>query len=68
MKKNIPALRVTAMIILGITLMKLFFFDIASLSTISKTIVFIALGGLLLVGAYFYQRYKSEKEQPDKGE
>lgn len=68
MKKNIPALRVTAMIILGITLMKLFFFDIASLSTISKTIVFIVLGGLLLVGAYFYQRYKSEKEQPDKRE
>lgn len=59
-KHNSAALRVTAMIILGITLVKLFFFDIVQLSTLSKTILFLALGSLLLVGAYFYQRFKSD--------
>ena len=63
MKRNIAALRVTSMIILGVTLVKLFFYDIVHLSTISKTIVFIALGALLLVGAYFYQRYKAAEEE-----
>jgi uncharacterized membrane protein len=61
--KAFSALRVTAMIILGITLVKLFFYDISHLSTPAKTILFIALGGLLLLGAYFYQRY-SGKNKP----
>lgn len=63
--KAFSALRVTAMIILGITLVKLFFYDISHLSTPAKTILFIALGGLLLLGAYFYQRY-SVKNKPNE--
>jgi len=66
MKKNIAALRVTAMIILGITLVKVFFYDIVRLSTISRIILFIALGGLFLVGAYFYQRYKATEEKAEE--
>lgn len=62
-RKQLVSLRVIAMSILGITLVKLFFYDIARLSTISKTVVFIAVGALLLVGAYFYQRYKNSGEQ-----
>jgi len=61
--KAFTALRITAMIILGITLVKLFFYDITQLSTIAKTILFIALGGLLLVGAYFYQRFAKKEDQ-----
>lgn len=49
-------LRITAMSLLGITLLKLFTFDLNSFSTLSKTIVFVCIGGLLLVGAYFYQK------------
>jgi hypothetical protein len=67
-RNAIGPLRVTAMIILGVTFVKLFFLDIAGLSTISKTIVFITLGGLLLVGAYFYQRYKTQEEPESKDE
>ncbi|MDH4472914.1 MAG: DUF2339 domain-containing protein [Fluviicola sp.] len=63
--KAFPALRVTAMIILGITLVKLFLYDISHLSTPAKTILFIALGGLLLLGAYFYQR-NSVKNKPNE--
>jgi hypothetical protein len=63
--KAFAALRVTAMVILGITLVKLFFYDISHLSTPAKTILFIALGGLLLVGAYFYQRNIAKVKQDE---
>lgn len=63
--KSYAALRVTAMVILGITLVKLFFYDISHLSTPAKTILFIALGGLLLVGAYFYQRNSAKVKQDE---
>jgi uncharacterized membrane protein len=63
--RSFAALRVTAMIILGITLAKLFFYDITKLSTIAKTVLFMLLGGLLLVGAYFYQRYKAPEEKEE---
>ncbi|RNC85804.1 MAG: DUF2339 domain-containing protein [Balneola sp.] len=51
-------LRIFAMAVFSITLIKLFFYDISHLSTISKTIVFIALGVLLLVISYMYNRFK----------
>ncbi|NQU88357.1 MAG: DUF2339 domain-containing protein, partial [Mariniphaga sp.] len=47
-------LRITAISIFGITLMKLFFYDIAHLETISKTIVFVSLGSLLLIISFLY--------------
>jgi len=60
---NSALLRITAMVILGISMVKLFFFDLTRLSTITKVVVFMLIGGLLLVGAYFYQRLaKAERE------
>ncbi|WP_343605801.1 DUF2339 domain-containing protein [Fluviicola sp.] len=61
-KKKEPIMRVTAMVILGMTILKLFFYDLSTLSTIYKTIVFIAIGGLLLVGAYFYQSLSKQEK------
>ena len=67
--KNSALLRITAMIILGVSMVKLFFFDLTRLSTITKVVVFMLIGGLLLVGAYFYQRLaKSELEAEEKAE
>jgi uncharacterized membrane protein len=56
--KEVKTARIVAFLILGITLIKLFFYDLAELDTVSKTIVFIALGILLLVISYLYNRYK----------
>lgn len=56
-KRNLSALRLASMFILGITVVKLFLIDLSTLGTLSKTIVFVLLGGLILVGAYFYQRF-----------
>ena len=57
-KRN-KAIRVSGIVIFSITLVKLFFYDIAHLSTISKTIVFIALGILLLIISFLYNKYTS---------
>jgi uncharacterized membrane protein len=51
-------LRVGAIVLFAITLIKLFFYDIAELGTISKTIVFVSLGVLLLIISFLYNKYK----------
>ncbi|MFS4456825.1 DUF2339 domain-containing protein [Maribacter sp. 2304DJ31-5] len=51
-------LRVAAIALFGTTLIKLFFYDIASLDTIFKTIVFVSLGVLLLIISFLYNKYK----------
>lgn len=51
-------LRIGAMILFGITLIKLFFYDMVHLDTIAKTIVFVSLGTLLLVISFLYNKYK----------
>ncbi|TKC08304.1 DUF2339 domain-containing protein [Pedobacter polaris] len=56
--KNKKHLRIGAIILFGITLIKLFFYDISSLDTISKTIVFVSLGVLLLIISFLYNKYK----------
>lgn len=55
--KNKKHFRITAMVLFGITLVKLFFYDIAHLNTISKTVVFVSLGILLLTISFLYNKY-----------
>ncbi|MBT8321047.1 MAG: DUF2339 domain-containing protein, partial [Eudoraea sp.] len=52
-------LRIGAIGLFSLTLVKLFFYDIAHLNTLSKTIVFLSLGILLLVVSYLYNRFKN---------
>ncbi|MEM9143270.1 MAG: DUF2339 domain-containing protein, partial [Bacteroidota bacterium] len=56
--KNKRYLRLGAMVLFGFTLIKLFFYDIASLDTIPKTVVFVSLGVLLLIVSFLYNKYK----------
>ncbi|MEW7278989.1 DUF2339 domain-containing protein [Aquimarina sp. 2201CG1-2-11] len=51
-------LRIGAIILFGVTLIKLFFYDISHLNTIAKTIVFVSLGVLLLIISFLYNKYK----------
>lgn len=53
-------LRIAAFSLFGIVLFKLFFYDIAHLTTIAKTIVFISLGLILLVISFLYNKYKDK--------
>ena len=51
-------LRIIAIIIFAVTLIKLFFYDVADLETIPKTILFVSLGILLLIISFLYNKYK----------
>lgn len=51
-------LRMGAIIVFGLTLVKLFFYDISHLDTIAKTVVFVSLGILLLIISFLYNKYK----------
>ncbi len=64
--KNKQYLRVAAMVLFGITLIKLFFYDISNLNTISKTIVFVSLGVLLLIISFLYNKFKNKISNEDE--
>ncbi|MEM0934051.1 MAG: DUF2339 domain-containing protein, partial [Bacteroidota bacterium] len=58
--KNKKHVRIAAIVWFGITLIKLFFYDISHLDTISKTVVFVSLGILLLIISFLYNKYKQK--------
>ncbi len=58
-RKKKKHLRIGAIAFFGITLLKLFIFDIAHLSTIAKTVVFLSLGVLLLIVSFLYNKFKN---------
>ena len=51
-------LRIGAIVLFTGTLVKLFLYDISTLDTIAKTIVFVSLGVLLLIISFLYNKYK----------
>ncbi|MGB0524410.1 MAG: DUF2339 domain-containing protein [Flammeovirgaceae bacterium] len=58
--KRKPHLRFAAMGLFGITLLKLFFYDLTNLNTLAKTIVFVCLGLLLLIISFLYNKFKNQ--------
>ena len=56
--KNKKHLRIMAFALFGVTLIKLFLYDISHLDTLAKTIVFVSLGVLLLIISFLYNKYK----------
>jgi len=52
-------LRICAIVLFAVTLIKLFFYDLSKLDTISKTIIFVTLGIFLLIISFLYNKYKN---------
>ncbi|MCD6019685.1 MAG: hypothetical protein K0S53_2806 [Bacteroidetes bacterium] len=59
MKKFNKPFRVIALILIGITLLKLFTYDIKDASEAGKIIAFIILGVVLLIISFMYQKIKA---------
>ena len=57
-KKRNKILRIVALTLLGITIVKLFLFDISNASETGKIIAFILLGVLILIISFVYQKLK----------
>jgi uncharacterized membrane protein len=62
LRKNYKYIRVAAIVLFGVTLIKLFAYDMADMSTIAKTIVMIILGALLLIASFLYNKFKKSNE------
>lgn len=56
--RKIKLLRIFGIVLSGITVLKVFFFDLSELRTIYRIVSFIILGLLLLGVSYLYNRYK----------
>lgn len=57
-KKQIKTLRIIALVLLAVTIAKLFLFDITNVSETGKIIAFILLGVLILIISFVYQKIK----------
>lgn len=51
-------LRIGAIVLFAVTLIKLFFYDIVHLDTMAKTVVLLSLGVLLLIISFLYNKFK----------
>lgn len=66
--KRVRLLRVVAFVLFGITILKIFIYDLSFLETLYRIFSFIGLGVILLAVSYLYQRYKGiilEGSKPD---
>ncbi len=57
-RKQLRSIRVAALVLLGLTIAKLFLYDIRNVSETGKIIAFILLGILILVISFLYQKVK----------
>jgi predicted membrane protein DUF2339 len=57
-----PLMRVGGFLLFGISLGKIFLFDLPSLSSAQRALSFLAVGGVLLLGGFFYQRLTAQYE------
>jgi uncharacterized membrane protein len=71
-KKPSKPLRIIALALLGITILKLFLFDIRNASETGKIVAFILLGVLILIISFVYQKIKllviDDKPIPNESE
>jgi uncharacterized membrane protein len=59
-------LRLMALALLGLTTLKVFFFDLSGLESAYRIVSFIVLGAVLLAVSYLYQ--KTQRRAPSEGE
>jgi len=57
--------RLAGFALFGVSLAKLFLYDLTTLSSLARALSFLAVGALLLLGGFFYQRLSEQLE--DRG-
>ena len=56
-------LRLAGFAIFGVSLGKIFLYDLSALSSITRALSFLAVGAVLLLGGFFYQRLSSQLDE-----
>jgi Predicted membrane protein (DUF2339) len=54
--RDLRGLRIAGFALFGIALAKLFLYDLANLSSVTRALSFLAVGAVLLLAGFFYQR------------
>ena len=60
LRRGSPVLRAAGFALFGISLAKLFLYDLGELSSITRALSFLAVGGVLLVAGFVYQRLAAD--------
>lgn len=66
LRRRQGAFRVGGFALFGVSLGKLFLYDLAWLSSIARALSFLAVGALLLLGGFFYQRLSAQLGERQK--
>jgi uncharacterized membrane protein len=56
LQRRVRALQLGGFALFGISLAKLFLYDLAFLSSVARAFSFLAVGAVLLLGGFFFQR------------
>jgi len=64
--RRMRAVRVLAICLFACTILKIFIYDLSFLDTLYRFISFVALGAILLVVSYLYQRYRAIIFEPSR--
>jgi uncharacterized membrane protein len=54
--RRLPWLRTAGFALLGVSVAKLFLYDLSALSSVTRALSFLAVGAVLLLGGFLYQR------------
>jgi len=64
LKRGWRSVRIAGLAFFPISLAKIFLYDLPSLSSITRALSFLAVGAVLLLGGFFYQRLTADKSEP----
>jgi len=56
LRKHARAFQLVGFGVFGVVLAKIFFYDLPSLSSVTRALSFLAVGALMLIAGYFYER------------
>ena len=62
LKRRRRALRIAGLAFFPISLAKIFLYDLPALSSVTRALSFLAVGAVLLLGGFFYQRMTAARE------
>ena len=64
LRRGLQVLRLAALGLFALALGKLFLYDLSTLSSVSRALSFLAVGAVLLLAGFFYQRLSSSEVAP----
>jgi uncharacterized membrane protein len=61
LRRHSQPLRLAGFALFGVSLGKIFLYDLSTLSSVTRALSFLAVGGVLLTAGFFYQRLTAEE-------